>query len=106
MIYLMSALLCVAQVASSNTMTASWYNQGRITASGERFNPKHFTAAHKSLPFGTKIKLQYKDRQVEVRVTDRGPFVKGRHIDISQGAAQALKFTGVGKVEVLAITKP
>jgi rare lipoprotein A len=89
--------------AEAQTIVASWYEMGKITASGEKFNPKKLTAAHRTLPFGTKLKLKYKDRKVIVTINDRGPFIKGRHIDLSRGAAKALKMEGVQKVELLAV---
>ena len=89
------------------TGVASWYGKelrGNPTASGEPFRPSRRTAAHKTLPFGTVVKVTYLDTGKSVRVTinDRGPFVKGRIIDLSRRAAQkiGLKDAGVGKVEV------
>lgn len=70
------------------------------TASGEDTSSEYFTAAHRTLPFGTLVyvKNQENGRSVVVRVTDRGPFVAGRIIDISQIAARELRFTGLAKV--------
>ena len=86
---------------------ASYYAtkfQGRKTASGERFNQASKTAAHKSLPFGTKVKVTNvkNGRSVVVRVNDRGPFVKGRIIDLSQAAFSSIGnlSSGVIKVEI------
>lgn len=76
-------------------MTATWYMHGKKTANGERFDPDGLTAAHRTLPFGTKLYLTHKDKNVIVRVNDRGPFVKGRQIDLSRGAARALQCPGV-----------
>ncbi len=80
---------------------ASYFN-GRLTASGERFNNKAMTCAHKSLPFGTYLKVTRKGTQksVIVRVNDRGPFVKDRIIDLSQKAAGELSMFRVGVCEV------
>lgn len=78
---------------------ASWYGvpyHGRKTASGERYNMWAFTAAHRTLPFGTKLRVTYKDRSVIVKVNDRGPFIKGRSLDLSRAAADALGCTAVG----------
>jgi rare lipoprotein A len=80
---------------------ASYYGKelaGRKTASGERFNPAGMTAAHRTLPFGTRIRLTnvQNGRTAIVRVNDRGPFVRGRAIDVSLGAARALGFVGRG----------
>ena len=80
--------------ANSQLMVATWYKHGTRTANGERFNPDGMTAAHKTLPFGTKLKLTYRDRHAIIRINDRGPFVRGRHIDLSRGAARALGCLG------------
>ena len=102
------AFLTTPRYAESASMLASWYDQGSKTASGEKFNPDLLTAAHRSLPYGTKIRLRYGKHSAEVRVNDRGPYIRGRHIDLSRGAAKALGFKGkgVGLVEVLAINTP
>ncbi|WP_150286416.1 septal ring lytic transglycosylase RlpA family protein [Rhabdaerophilum calidifontis] len=80
---------------------ASYYGRelaGRKTASGERFDPGAMTAAHRSLPFGTRLRLTHlrTGRTTIVRVNDRGPFVRGRVLDVSHGAARALGFAGQG----------
>ena len=96
--------------AASETGLASWYGgkfQGRQTASGEIFDTARLTAAHKTLAFGTMVKVTNLENQKEVtvRINDRGPFVEGRIIDLSQAAAYALGMVGTGvarvKVEVL-----
>jgi len=92
--------------SESRTMLASWYDHGQTTASGEKFNPDGLTAAHKTLKFGTKVRIRYGSREVKVRINDRGPFTKGRHLDLSRGAARALGFKDVDKVEVLSIIEP
>lgn len=83
---------------------ASYYSEGRKTASGERFDPSELTAAHRSLPFGTRLQVTNvkTGRSVVVRVNDRGPFVQGRVVDVSYSAAQALGMvnTGVAAVKV------
>lgn len=70
------------------------------TASGEDTSSEYFTAAHRTLPFGTLVYVKNEEngRSVVVRVTDRGPFVSGRIIDVSQIAARELRFTGLAKV--------
>jgi rare lipoprotein A len=82
---------------------ASFYNEGSRTASGERLNPADLTAAHPSLPFGTRVRVTSVDtgRSVIVRVNDRGPFVRGRVLDVSYSAAKQLDMTrqGVAKVK-------
>ena len=87
----------------AQTVSASWYFQGKITANGEKFYPDRLTAAHRTLPFGTKLKVKYGKKQIVVRVNDRGPFKKGRSLDLSRGAAKALGLQGVQKVEILAM---
>ena len=71
---------------------ASNYSSGKVTANGERFNPNEVSAAHKRLPFGAKVTVinRRTGRSIVVRINDRGPFVKGRIIDLSRGAARAL----------------
>lgn len=87
--------------------TASWYGpgfQGRLTASGKRFDKRHLTAAHRSLPLGTKARITNLEngRSIEVTVTDRGPYIRGRVIDLSERAAKALgmKQDGLARVEI------
>jgi rare lipoprotein A len=81
---------------------ASFYGNesGNKTASGQRFNQHAMTAAHRSLPFGTKLRVSYGGSSVVVTVNDRGPFIRGRVLDLSKGAAQAIGLTsrGVGRV--------
>ncbi len=84
---------------------ASWYGPGFVgkrTASGERFVPCKRTAAHLTLPFGTRVKVTNltNGRTVRVRVNDRGPYVQGRIIDLSRSAAAALGMVRAGVVEV------
>lgn len=85
--------------------TASWYGEpfhGRKTASGEVYDMHQMTAAHKTLPLGTRLKVYNKSngRTVDVRVNDRGPFVAGRVIDLSHAAAKALGVIGPGTAPV------
>ena len=68
----------------------SWYDEGSKTASGERFNPEAMTAAHKSLPFGTKVEVKRGNNTVIVRIIDRGPYIAGRTIDLSRAAFRAI----------------
>jgi rare lipoprotein A (peptidoglycan hydrolase) len=90
------------KISGSNLVSASYYWQGQKTASGERFNPHGLTAAHRSLPFGTKLRVvnPRNGRSVTVRVTDRGPFIKGRSLDLSLGAAKVLGITAQGVARV------
>jgi rare lipoprotein A len=84
---------------------ASWYGpgfQGKRTASGERFDANALTAAHRTLPFGTRLRVRSlaNGKEVVVRINDRGPFIPGRIIDLSQAAALTLDLTGVKRVEL------
>jgi rare lipoprotein A len=83
---------------------ASFYGNesGSKTASGQRFNQNAMTCAHRSLPFGTRLKVTHGDRSVVVTVNDRGPFVRGRVLDLSTGAARAVGLTGAGVGRVVA----
>ncbi|HXI07122.1 MAG TPA: septal ring lytic transglycosylase RlpA family protein [Bradyrhizobium sp.] len=83
---------------------ASFYGNesGSRTASGQRFNENDMTAAHRSLPFGTKLRVTHRGRSVVVTVNDRGPFIKGRVLDLSKGAARAVGLTGSGVGHVTA----
>jgi rare lipoprotein A len=95
----------IATTASLQKGTASWYGpgfHGRKTASGERFNSGAMTAAHRFLPFGTKLKVvnEKNGRSVVVRVNDRGPFTRNRIIDLAKGPAQELGLMGTGTAYV------
>jgi rare lipoprotein A len=81
---------------------ASYYQHGTRTANGERFVPSAYTAAHRTLPFGTQVRVTNKTngRSVVVRINDRGPFIAGREIDVSRGAAEALGMVGAGVAPV------
>ncbi len=84
---------------------ASWYGpgfHGRKTASGETFNANALTAAHRTLPFGTRVRVMNKGtgRSVVVRINDRGPYAHGRVIDLSRASAQAIGISGTGSVEL------
>ena len=84
---------------------ASWYGPGfagHRTASGESFNPREYTAAHRTLPFGSRVRVTMNGRSVVVRINDRGPFAAGRVIDLSQAAAEeiGLRRAGSGRVEL------
>lgn len=100
-------LLCCSYVASqAQSGIASVYAySGAKTASGEHANPRALTAAHRSLPFGTKVKVTNKrnGRSVVVRINDRGPFTRGRIIDVTPAAAHALGFSGLAPVTISAM---
>jgi hypothetical protein len=85
--------------AEAKTRLASWYGPGFAgapTANGDVFDPNAFTAAHKTLPFGTQLTVSYRGRSAQVTVNDRGPYTGGRDLDLSQGAAEYLGLTRAG----------
>ena len=98
------ALMCLAPpVVAAERGIASAYPysyQGRKTASGERFNPHAMTCAHKKHPFGSMLRVSAGARAITCRVTDRGPFVRGRVIDLTPVAIRALGISGLGPVTV------
>lgn len=101
----MALTALVTPALASQTGHASYYGKelaGKRTASGEKFNPSGMTAAHRNLPFGTRLKVTnlQNNKSVVVRINDRGPFVRGRTLDVSLGAAQALGFVGRGTARV------
>jgi rare lipoprotein A len=83
---------------------ASYYGNesGSRTAAGQRFNQNALTAAHRSLPFGTKLRVTHGSRSVVVTINDRGPFIRGRVLDLSTAAARAVGLTGAGVGRVTA----
>ncbi|MBX2942310.1 MAG: septal ring lytic transglycosylase RlpA family protein [Cyclobacteriaceae bacterium] len=98
-------LLSLGAFAQIQTGKASFYAdrfEGRSTASGEKYKHNKLTAAHKTLPFGTILKVTNlaNNQTVEVKVNDRGPYVEGRIIDLSKSAAEKLGFTNLGLAEV------
>lgn|GEM_PF-766409 len=96
------AVAGVVGAQQTETMNASWYGpgfEGATTANGEVFDPSGFTAAHKTLPFGTTLEVCY-EGCVNVRINDRGPFIAGRDLDLAQGAADAIGLTAVGHAAV------
>ncbi|WP_274630522.1 septal ring lytic transglycosylase RlpA family protein [Arvimicrobium flavum] len=94
--------MSAASSASAQCGRASWYALYSKTASGERMNPAEMTAAHRSLPFGTKVAVTNKrnGKTVVVRINDRGPFIKGRVIDLSKAAASKIGMVGSGHAPV------
>ena len=99
--------LCVFMCleGGAQAQVATYYGNefaGHRTASGERFNPRAMTAAHRTLPFGTRVRVTnfHTGRSVVVRINDRGPFAKGRSIDLSSGAARAIGMGSTGNVRI------
>jgi len=116
MIVRLTAALCGATLifgglsaASAESGVASVYAyHGSKTASGERASVTGFTAAHRTLPFGTRVRVVNKrnGKSVVVRINDRGPFIKGRVIDVTPAAAKALGFSGLTKVALERVDDP
>jgi len=99
------AALATTSLEAHQIGVASWYGprfHGRRAASGEIFNQHQYTAAHRRLPFGTQVKVTNLDngKSVLVRINDRGPYVKGRILDLSRAAARELEMTEDGTVRV------
>jgi rare lipoprotein A len=92
----------VTSTGGGQTGIASYYWQPQPVASGGRFNPNALTAAHKTLPFGTRVRVTRQDngRSVDVVINDRGPYIAGRIIDLSRRAAQDIGMTGQGLARV------
>jgi len=97
-----SFILPAEGFAAAGCGGASWYALHSKTASGERMNPATLTAAHRSLKFGTKLKVTNRNngRSVIVRVNDRGPFIRGRVLDLSRAAAQNIGMVSTGTAKV------
>ena len=97
-----SFVMLSAAGASAQCGSASWYALTSKTASGERMNPAAMTAAHKKLPFGAKMRVtnQRNGKSVVVRINDRGPFIKGRVLDLSKAAAHKLGFINAGHTKI------
>jgi rare lipoprotein A len=101
------AILLLATPAYAECGIASWYSYGTRTASGERFNPRGLTAAHKKLPFGTRVivTVARTGKSLAVRINDRGPFIAGRIIDLARGAAEKLGIDGLASVCIHIVPK-
>ena len=109
LVFCLAALICSATLlygagtVRAETLVASWYGPGfadLTTSSGEPFDPSDYTAASKTLPFGTKLIVTYNGKSVVVRINDRGPFVAGRDLDLSQAAAEYIGLTAAGSAPV------
>ena len=103
---LVASTIAIPTIASAQTGIASVYSEGP-TATGERVVASGMTAAHRTLPFGTMVRVTNTSngRSVVVRINDRGPFVKGRIIDLTPGAAHAIGIAGLGSVTVDVVGK-
>ena len=95
------------EAAAAQCGKASWYKMGHTTANGERMNANALAAAHRTLPFGTQVRVENlgNHRSVVVRINDRGPFVGGRVIDVTRGAAVELGMirSGTARVKVTVV---
>jgi rare lipoprotein A len=103
---LVASTIAMPTIASAQSGIASVYSEGP-TATGERVVASGMTAAHRTLPFGTMVRVTNTSngRSVVVRINDRGPFVKGRIIDLTPGAAHAIGIAGLGSVTVDVVGK-
>jgi rare lipoprotein A len=101
---LIAGLATAPAAIAAQTGMASYYKSGKRTANGEAYKPMGITAAHRTLKFGTRVKVVNlrNGKSVIVRINDRGPFIRGRIIDLSLGAAKVvgLTKTGVAKVQI------
>jgi rare lipoprotein A len=95
-----AGLLLALLTTSADAEIASVYYEGPRVATGARFDPKALTVAHRTLPFGTRLILRHGGSRCEVRVNDRGPFVRGRQFDLTPAVAKALRLGGLGRVVV------
>ncbi|WP_323373697.1 septal ring lytic transglycosylase RlpA family protein [Plantactinospora alkalitolerans] len=97
-----SASTPTVRVVDTGSCGASYYDQGQVTANGEAFNPDGLTAAHKTLPFNTRVRVTNpaNGKSVVVRINDRGPYIDGRCIDLSRGAFQAIASLDQGALDV------
>ena len=105
---LIAALMfCAPAAEAATTGLASFYKTGKLTANGESYYPLGLTAAHRDLPFGTKLKVANlrNGKTVIVRINDRGPFIRRRILDLSYGAAKLIGIsrTGVAKISYVVI---
>lgn len=97
---LMALSLVVPDQAMAEKMRASWYDYGTTTASGEHFDPDGATCASRTFPFGTLLRLRWHGQVAECRVNDRGPYIKGRQLDMSRGVARKLGAIDYGVVDL------
>lgn len=90
------------EVVSTGSCEASYYDTGAVTANGESFDPSRLTAAHKTLPFGTMVRVvnEANDKSVVVRINDRGPYIAGRCLDLTPPGMRAIAGPGVGTADI------
>jgi rare lipoprotein A len=95
-------VVCSSSAMAETGIASIYAYSGEKTANGERANPTGLTAAHKTLPFGTRVRVTNKrnGKSVVVRINDRGPFVRGRIIDLTPAGARAIGFSGITPVSV------
>jgi rare lipoprotein A len=100
--FVVASLAIDASIAAEAGIASSYPNsyKGRRTASGEALNPQAMTCAHRRHPFGSTLRVTTGGKSITCRVTDRGPFVRGRVIDLTPGAARALGISGLARVSV------
>jgi rare lipoprotein A len=105
---LLLAGIMSAAAGGHNNLASTYSEKGGATASGETFSPHRLTAAHRTLPFGTFVRVTNLNngRTVVVRINDRGPFVKNRVIDLSQAASRELGFSGLVPVSLETVAAP
>lgn len=106
-----STIPSTARIIQNEKGIASWYGDpfhGRQTANGEIYNMYNISAAHKTLPFGTEVMVNNlkNGQRIKVRINDRGPFIKGRIIDLSYAAAQAINMSGIAPVQLQILKLP
>ena len=101
-------MVYIGETAIPRLAECSWYASGKVTASGEPYDMDKYTAAHRYLPFGTLVALRCNERQIVVRINDRGPFFEGREFDLSRQAFMSLMslHVGVATFEVVAFKLP
>lgn len=105
----MCLVMLSSALSQTLTLNASWYGPGFIghtTANGEIYDGQKYTAAHKTLPFGSILDVCYKTRCIRLRINDRGPYIAGRDLDLSVASARALHVTGVHPVRVTVVRIP
>ena len=102
-LFILLIFSCPVKAEEPYRGNASWYDKGKKTASGKKFEPHKYTVAHRTLPFGTMLRLTNvkNDKVIEAVVNDRGPFVRTRELDVSSGAAKELGFFHSGTAKLI-----